>query len=599
MNTTNTIPLRSDIPKTDIWDLSKLFSDDAAWEEGFSRFKALIPKAASFSGSLDQSPESLRDCLEYLVEAGKLSERIGYYAFLRYAEDAGNSDNQSRYSRVMQLDAEFSAATSYIDPEIQAIPDRVINEFLADSSLQDFKIMLQKILRFKPHVLSKEEERLLALEQESAAAPHKAFSALTDVDLEFGTIMVEGNEQTISQSSYGALMINKDRTIRKKAFETFYKGFDAHKNTLASLYAGSIHHDSFVAKARGFASSRAASLFPDNVPDSVYDNLIAAVHEELPALHRYYALRKRILGVEELRHYDVYVPLIGSIETDYTFRQAVDTVIEAVQPLGKEYVSILQAGLLGGWVDKYENRGKRSGAFSAGSYAGDPYILMNYKNTVFRDVFTLAHEAGHSMHSWYSVNNNPFQHYNYSIFEAEVASTCNEQLLAHHLLSTTDDQQMRAYIIGKQIDDIIATIFRQTMFAEYEHIVHQGYEQGTALTVDYFRSTYRSLLETYFGPEMVFESVSDLEGLRIPHFYRAFYVFKYATGLSAALALSQKILHGGQEDTQKYLDFLKSGGSQYPLDSLKTAGVDMSSPEPVTAAFTEFKRLLQEFEGLL
>ncbi len=599
MDPTKIIPTRNEVLTADTWDLSKLFPDDAAWEKGFLAFKKLIPTASSFSGSLGTSPENLKDCLDYLVEAGKLSERIGYYALLRYSEDAGDSNNQSRYSRVMQVEAEFSAATSFIDPEIQAIPDHTMQKFLKAPALSPFSIMLKKILRYKPYVLSKGEEKLLAMEQEPAATAQKTFSALTDVDLDFGEIAVDEHMQPITQSTYGALMLEQDRSVREKAFNIFYKGFESHKNTLASLYAGSIEHDAFIAKARGFSSSRAASLFPDNVPEEVYDNLVSSVHEGLPTLHRYYALRKQLLRVNELRHYDVYVPLIDSIKTNYTYQQAVDIVIKAAAPLGEEYAMTLQSGLRGGWVDKYENRGKRSGAFSAGSYVGNPYILLNYKDTVFRDVFTLAHEAGHSMHSLYSAQNNPFQNYSYSIFEAEVASTCNEQLLAHYFLDISEDRNMRAYILGKQIDDIIATIYRQTMFAEFEDLVHTAYENGTALTVDYFRSTYRTLLETYFGPEMTFETVSDLEGLRIPHFYRSFYVYKYATGLSAALALSQKILHGDGTDTVRYLSFLKSGGSQFPLDSLRSAGVDMSTPAPIKAALAEFERLLQEFEQLL
>ncbi len=598
MAITNTIPTRDQTPSADSWDLSKLFTDEEAWEQGFNAYKELIPKAESFSGSLSQSPESLRDCLDFLTDAGKLSERIGYYAFLKYAEDAGNSENQSRYGRVMQVEAEFSAATSFIHPEIQAIPDEIMQEFLKDPVLQDFRIMLEKILRYKPHILSKEEERILALEQESAATSQKAFSALTDVDLDFGSIDIDGESHPISQSTYGALMIHRDRSVREKAYKTFYRGFDQHKNTLSALYAGSIQHDVFTAKVRGYSSARAAALFPDNVPENVYDNLIDSIHKGLPALHTYYELRKRILRLDELRHYDVYVPLVSDIDTHYTYDDAVETVIAALAPLGEEYTTTLRSGLLGGWVDKFENKGKRSGAFSAGSYVGDPYILLNYKEHVFRDLFTLAHEAGHSMHSWYSVRNNPFQHYNYSIFEAEVASTFNEQLLADYLLKNSKDRSMRAYIIGKQIDDIIATIYRQTMFAEFEHIVHAAYEKGSPLTVEFFRSTYRELLETYFGSAMVLEPESDLEGLRIPHFYRAFYVYKYATGLSAALTLSQKVLDGDKKDLDAYIAFLKSGGSKFPIDSLKSAGVDMSTPAPIEAALQLFKTLVKKFEEL-
>ncbi len=599
MSNTYSIPTREETASQDQWDLSKLCTDDAAWEKAFNEFTSLIPQAESYSGSLNVSAQNLHDCLDFLKVAGILSERIGYYAFLRYAEDAGNSDNQSRYGRVMQAESQFAAATSFIEPEIQAIDDLQMEDFLSDPILDEYKIMLKKILRYKPYILSTEEERLIAMESESAATAQKAFSSLTDVDLEFGTIEIDGESRPVSQSSYSSFMINSDRNVREAAFKTFYKGFDAHKNTLASLYCGSVQHDAFIARVRNHQSSRSSSLFRDNVKPEVYDNLISTIHDHLPALHKYYNLRKRLLGVEELRHYDVYVPLIDSIKSHHTFDEAIEVVIESLAPLGSEYTQTLQSGLKGGWVDKYENKGKRSGAFSAGSFIGDPYILMNFKEDVLRDVFTLAHEAGHSMHSYYSVKSNPFQHYNYTIFEAEVASTFNEQLLAHHLLKNTDDPTMRAYIIGKQIDDIIATIYRQTMFAEFEHLTHEAYESGTPLTLDYFRTTYRALLEQYFGPDMVFEEESDLEGLRIPHFYRAFYVYKYATGLSAAIALSQKVLNGNEDDLGDYLSFLCSGGSEYPLDSLKKAGVDMSTPKPVEDALAYFSALLEEFETLL
>ena len=334
----------------------------------------------------------------------------------------------------------------------------------------------------------------------------------------------------------------------------------------------------------------------ENVPKTVYVNLIEEINRGLPVLHRYYRLRKKLLNLDELRHFDVYVPLIGEVKMRHTFSEAVDLVCRALQPLGDEYVSVLRGGLLGGWVDKYENRGKRSGAFSAGSYTSDPYILMNYKETELRDVFTLIHESGHSMHSYYCARSNPFQHYDYTIFEAEVASTFNEQLLAEYLKKEEKDPKVKAFVIGKQIDDMIATLFRQTMFAEFELICHETAESGGALTLDFFRSAYRRLLEKYFGPEMRFEKVSDLEGLRIPHFYRAFYVFQYATGISAAVALAQGVLSGDKQKRDNYFAFLKTGGSLFPIESLKRGGVDMSHPEPIRQAVAYFEKLLNEFE---
>jgi oligoendopeptidase F len=379
----------------------------------------------------------------------------------------------------------------------------------------------------------------------------------------------------------------------------FYRCFESHKTTLASLYSGSVKQDVIKARIRGFSSARTAALFPDNVGESVYDNLIATVGENLDALHRYYRLRKRSLGLEQLRHYDVYTPLVKSVKMKTSWDEAVDLVSAALAPLGDEYVGTLRGGLLSRWADRYENKGKRSGAFSAGSFTGDPYILMNYKENSIRDVFTLAHEGGHSMHSWYSARCNPFMHYNYTIFEAEVASTFNEELLFHYLEKKAGSREMRLYLINKRADELLATLYRQTMFAEFEHITHRLEEEGTPLTVELLRSEYHKLLEKYFGPEMVFEEASDMEGLRIPHFYRAFYVYKYATGISASIALAQRVLSGGEREREDYFAFLKSGGSRCPIESLKLAGVDMSAPEPIHAACQTFSGLVDELERLL
>ena len=385
----------------------------------------------------------------------------------------------------------------------------------------------------------------------------------------------------------------------KRAYFQLLEGYEQHKNTLVNLYNGSVQLDVYGAKVRNFESSIDASLFGDNVPIAVYNNLIESVHDNLGALHHYYAVRKKALKVEDLHLYDCRVPLIPEIKMLHTYDEAVGMVSESLASLGGEYVDTLKDGLRGRWVDKYENKGKHSGAFSAGSYMSDPYILMNYKDDVFNDVFTLAHEAGHSMHSWYSIRNNPFQHYNYTIFVAEVASTFNEQLLAKYLIARANDRQFKAYLINKQIDDIIGTIYRQTMFAEFEKITHEMVENNQPLTVDSCRDLYMKLLKAYFGPDVQIDSVSDLEGIRIPHFYHAFYVYKYATGLSAAIALSQRVVNGGKDELNQYLSFLKSGGSKYPLEQLADAGVDMLSPAPVNAALGVFKSLVNELEELL
>ncbi|MBI9102655.1 MAG: oligoendopeptidase F [Spirochaetales bacterium] len=593
------IPSRDEINNEDKWDLSKLYESPEAWEEGLKEYEAKYPKIADFKGTLGNSAAALRDCLVFMNDLEQLDERIGYYAHLRTNEDEGNSSHKERFARYMSAAAQAGALGSYQTPEIQAIPDETMKSFLESDELAEFRIILEKMLRFKPHILSEKEERLLALQAESSQAVSQGFSALTNVDMNFGTIKMEQGEVPLTQSTFSVFLINSDREIRKKAYHQFYDNFEGHKNTLAALYNGSVQQDIYRSRIRGYSSARAKALFPDKVSEEVYDNLVSTIGKNLPKLHKYYEVRRKVLGIDKLSHYDVYVPMIKDIQVKHTYDEAVDVIVRATAPLGEEYTRKLKEGLIGTWVDKYENKGKRSGAFSAGSFVGEPYILMNFKEDVLRDVFTLAHEGGHSMHSWYSASSNPFQHYNYTIFEAEVASTFNEQLLAKYLLERAETKEMKAYLIGKQVDDIIATIFRQTMFAEFEHISHKMVEEGQPLTVDSLRKTYRELLEKYFGPEVDLPEQADLEGLRIPHFYRAFYVYKYATGLSAAVTLAERVLNGGDTEREEYLSFLKSGGSRYPLESLKLAGVDMGSPEPVQKALDKFEKLTKELAGLL
>ncbi len=594
-----TIKLRSDVLESDKWDLAGLFQTEEDWEKALIILEKDIPQIKNYKGTLHKSASQLKDCLDLVTKMEIQDERLGNYAFLRNTEDVGDSKGQDRLSRYMRVTSLFGTELSFLNPEIQAIDENIITGYLKENILGDYKIMLTKLLRFKPHVLSGKEEKLLAMQTESRQTPGKVFTALTDVDMEFGTIATTEGEIPLSQSTFGMLLIDKDRSVREKAYKQFYANFSKHKNTLASLYAGSVQQDIYQAKVRDYPSTRAHKLFPDNVPESVYENLVKVIHENLPLLHKYYTFRRKKLGLNKLKHWDVYVPLLSSISTNYSYEEAVELIDKALSPLGDEYRSILKKGLLDGWVDRYENKGKRSGAFSSGGYTGNPYIMMNYKETVLRDIFTLAHEGGHSMHSFYSVKNNNFQNYNYTIFEAEVASTFNEQLLADYLYKNADSNDMKAYIIGKRIDDIIATIFRQTMFAEFEHEAHAMVEKGIPITVDSIRKKYRELMELYFGPEMELEEESDMEGLRIPHFYRSYYVYKYATGLSAAIALSEKVLKGGESEQKDYLNFLKSGGSKYPIDSLKLAGVDMSNPEPVKAAMKVFEDLLNEMTELM
>ncbi|MBL8966129.1 MAG: oligoendopeptidase F, partial [Spirochaetaceae bacterium] len=530
MPTSHEIPLRNDVPEKDRWNLEKLFPSEEAWEKALKDYEALVPKIGAYKGTLGGSAEAFLAALAFDRDFGILDERLAYYADLRQTEDEGNADSRGRFARYMMAATAAQGAWAWLVPEVQALPEAFVLKCLADPRFADFKVFLRKLLRFKPHVLTEKEERLLALQAEANQTPQDAFSVLTNVDIDFGAVATKDGDRPLTQSTFSSFMRNPDRELRRRAYLQFYAGYEKHKNTVASLYAGSVKLDKYRAVVRNYPSARAAALFPDDVPESVYDNLVGTVNANLGALHEYYELRKRALKVDELRHYDVYVPLAPEAKAEHSYDEAVELISAALAPLGSEYVATLGAGLRGRWVDRYENKGKRSGAFSAGSFTGEPYILMNYKPDVLRDVFTLAHEGGHSMHSWYSSRSNPFLCYNYTIFEAEVASTFNEQLLFKHLYERAESDAARASLMANKVDDLLATLFRQTMFAEFERRSHEMLESGEALTVDSLRAEYRKLLVKYFGPAMVLEEVSDLESLRIPHFYNAFYVYKYATG---------------------------------------------------------------------
>ena len=593
------IPLRSEIAASDTWDLSKLFTSDEEWNKSLAEYEKMSEKISSYQGTLGKSADHLADYADFSCSLNMLGERLGNYAFLRQSEDEGCSAARTMVGKITMASAKASAAASWENPEILAIPQKDMEKFLTHERIANYRIYLQKILRYRPHILSDKEERIIALHAEGEGAVSDAFSVLTNVDFNFGMIDTPEGKRPLSQSTFSVFMESGDRDLRRRAYQTFYGCFDAHKTVIASLYSGSVKQDVINARVRGFPSARVASLFADDVSEAVYDNLISAVSGNLDKLHRYYSFRKRALKVQEFRHYDVYAPLVSAAKKTTNWNEAVNLVSNALSPLGDEYVSTLRTGLLGRWADRYENKGKRSGAFSSGCFTGDPYILMNYKEDSIRDVFTLAHEGGHSMHSWYSARNNPFPHYNYTIFEAEVASTFNEELLFRYLVKQADSKELRLYLINKHADDLLATLYRQTMFAEFEKITHGLEESGVPLTVEILRGEYRKLLEKYFGPEMKLEETSDLEGLRIPHFYRAFYVYKYATGVSAALALADRVLSGGEKERQDYFTFLKSGGSRFPIQSLKAAGVDMSSPNPVNAACAVFGKLVDELEKML
>jgi len=593
------IPPRSETAVSDTWDLSKLFNSDEEWNKAFLDFEKTAERIPSFQGTLGKSAPHLADYLDFSRDLNILGERLVYYAQLRQSEDEGDGAGRTMTGKITMASAKARAAGAWEGPEILAIPQKDMEIFLEHDRIAEYRIYLHKTLRYRPYILSAKEERVIALYSEGEKAVSGAFSVLTNVDFNLGLLDTQEGKRPLSQSTFSVLMEDNDRDLRQRAYKMFYDCFDAHKTTIASLYSSSVKQDVINARIRGFQSARAASLFSDNVSEAVYDNLISAINGRLGALHRYYSLRKRSLKLQELRHYDVYAPLATAVKKRTNWNEAADIVSNALSPLGDEYVSTLRNGLLGRWADRYENKGKRSGAFSAGSFSGDPYILMNYKEDSIRDVFTLAHEGGHSMHSWYSARNNPFMHYSYTIFEAEAASTFNEELLFRYLLNKSDNREMRLYLINKRADELLATLYRQTMFAEFEKITHELEEGGVPLTVKLLRGEYRKLLEKYFGAEMIFEETSDLECLRIPHFYNAFYVYKYATGVSAALALADRVLSGGAKEKEDYFSFLRSGGSRFPIDALKVAGVDMGLPEPVNAACDIFCGLVDELEKLV
>jgi oligoendopeptidase F len=594
------VPTRAEVPESDKWDLAHLFADVGRWQEDFKLVQQTYPRIKEWKGTVGQSAKNLAECLEFEKELDLKLERLYHFASLQLAEDSANTEYLSRVGQIQNLLTKIGEAFAFVVPEIQAIDDQTFAKFMADPALADWRIKLHKIRRLKLHVLSEPEERILALGAAALSGYDDTFSQLTDVDMKFGVLVDDtGGEKPLTQSSFSSFLVKRDPDLRKRAFEQFYLEFQDHQYTLASSLAYSVKADVFRARARNYSSSLEAASFPDNVPSAVYEGLIKSVRANLAPLFGYFELRRRVLGLKELHHYDTYVPMVAEIETHISFDQAVEHVVTALRPLGQEYVDVLERGLRGRWCDRYETKGKRSGAFSSGSYGAPPYILMNYKDDVFADVYTLAHEAGHSMHTWFSQKSQKYQDYDFPIFLAEVASTFNEELLTYHLLEQTRDPKMRAYIINRQIDDIRGTLFRQTMFAEFEKVIHEIEESGDALTLDTFKSEYHKLLAGYFAENFVLDPQLDLECLRIPHFYGAFYVYKYATGISAAVALSERVLRGDAGAVDAYLGFLKSGGSKFPLETLKAAGVDMTSSKPIESTLQLFQRRLRELEELL
>jgi oligoendopeptidase F len=598
MSDIKTIPLRSEIPVEDRWNLIPFFQDDKTWENLFEEISDELNGYARFKGLLLKSPEHLARGLDFHMQVCRALDNLYTYAHMKQDEDISNSRYLGLQDRAMALRTRLAEVTSFIDPEIQSIEkDRQI-EFLSNPALKMFRFFLEKTLREKPHTHNEAIERILAMSMDVVRAPAQIFKALDNADLTFGTISdEEGDLVELGHSNFITLLMNPKREIRRRAFDQYYQSYAAHKYTIAAALTHAVKKDVFEARARNFSSCRSKALFADNVSGAVYDNLVDTVKSNLEPLFRYLKLRREILGLDELHMYDTYVPLVPQVDFRLTYDRAVEIAEAALAPLGSEYTAAMKTGLLTGWVDRYTNKGKRNGAYSAGSYDSYPYILMNFEKDNINSLYTLVHEAGHSMHSYLANKHQPYVNHQYTIFAAEVASTFNEVLLSRYLLDTyRTDEKMTAYVLNREIDNIRATFFRQTMFAEFEALIHRDAEQQRPLSVDTFTATYHSLLETYFGDALAIDPQLDLECLRIPHFYSAFYVYQYATGLSAAIVIASRVLEGGIAERDAYLDFLKSGGSMFPLDALKKAGVDMASPAPINRTITHFAALVDRFE---
>ena len=584
--TKKTIPERKSISDDHKWDLTSLFNSDRDWEKWFAQVESQIKSYASFKGRLTESVDVLKEAIDFHLSLTRKIERIYTYAQLKSDEDKSNQFYLRLHQRAVGLNNRASESSSFMVPEIQAIADDQMNAYLADESLAAYQFYLQKILRYKPHTRSESIEHVLAMSREMAHTSIEIFGQLDNVDLNFGSLKGEsGKEIELSHGNFSTFLIKPDRDVRKKAFFQYYQAYENHKHTLAAILSHSLKKALFYSRVRNFDTCRASALFTDKIPEDVYDNLVQTVKSNLAPFFKYMNFRKEKLALSELHFYDSYVPIVSGVAFHITYEEAVELSIEAMRPLGENYVKVLQEGLLGGWVDRYENRGKRSGAYASGCYDSSPYILLNYEEHNINSIYTLLHEGGHAMHSYYANKHQPYVDHAYAIFVAEVASTFNENLLTRYLLALyKNDPARTAYILNREIDNLRATLIRQTMFAEFEKITHHTVESHAPLTLDVFTAIYRNLLEVYFGDTLFLDPELNLECLRIPHFYSAFYVYKYATGVSAAIALANKVIHEGQSAKDAYLDFLKLGGSQFPLDQLLVAGVNIRSPEPVQQA---------------
>lgn len=594
------IPARSEIAKAYQWCLEDLFASDEAWETECSAVSALTEAFAEYPGTLSQSADRLLSYLQLQDEVECRYERLVVYANEKMHEDMSVSKYQGYSAQIQNIGVKLAGAEAFMEPELLNIPVERLSAFYTElPELTKYRILIDRILRRKEHTLSEKEEALIAQTMELSTAASDIYALFNNADLKFGTITDEdGNLMELSSGNYVRMLESNDRSVRKEAFETYYRVYDQFKNSIGAMYQANVKQSKFYADVRHYGSSLEMALDGSRIPVAVYDSLIQAVHDFMPAMYRYVALRKKVLGVDELHMYDVYAPLVKDYDANVTFEDAKELVLQGLMPMGEEYLSLLREGFDNHWIDVYENQNKRSGAYSWGAYGVHPYVLLNYQGRL-NDVFTLAHEMGHALHTYYTNQNQPYTYSGYRIFVAEVASTCNESLLMQYLLQKCTDKQEKIYLLNYFLDQFKGTLFRQTMFAEFEKITHQMYADGEALTAESICEVYLDLNKKYFGPDMVSDPQIALEWARIPHFYTEFYVYQYATGFSAAIALSKKILAEGEGAVEAYKSFLKGGSSKDPLELLQMAGVDLSGPEPVRDALTMFGELVTELEALM
>ncbi|WZL74266.1 oligoendopeptidase F [Clostridiaceae bacterium 35-E11] len=591
---------RKDISDTFKWKLEKMYESDEQWEQDIKEIREKIKALLQYKEQLGASSENLFHALQLNDEISQKLENVFVYAKMRKDEDNRITKYQAMSDKAQGLAVEVQSSLSFMIPEIISISEEKIKSYLqSNEKLQLYTFFFEELLRQKDHILSKEEEQILAQMGELATAPKNIFGMINNADIKFPVIQDEnGEEIEVTKGRYIKLMENSNRSVRKNAFEALYSAYDKQKNTIAATLNYSVKKDVFYAKVRKYESAIKASLDGDNIPITVYDNLIETVEEHLDTMYRYVRLRKKALGVDELHMYDLYTPMVQEVKIDVPYEKAKEQVLKGLSPLGSEYIKVLQKGFDEGWIDVYENEGKTSGAYSFGTYQSAPYVLLNYQDSV-NDMFTLAHEMGHSLHSYYSHANQPYIYGSYTIFVAEVASTVNEALLMEYLLKNTQDKKEKMYLLNHYLEQFRGTVYRQTMFAAFEKIIHEKVEKGEALTPESLSQEYMALNKKYYGPDIVLDQEIQMEWARIPHFYNAFYVYKYATGYAAAISLSQGILKDNEKAVPKYLDFLKGGGSDYPINLLKNAGVDMTTTAPIHKALEVFRNLVDEMEKIL